>query len=503
MLTLATLLAFVLPAGRIGGVWGTGFSGCNSAMFANFARSYHRAPPAIGSYLPALWRAPGAPAAEKDLYASQFPYIYLACAAATAVAGTSEAALRLLAVAITLAGAFLVARLAGREDPWTGVAAAFLYLTAPVTLLYGDMAEIILPQGLCLALAVWAYGRRADGRMGTGRYVLACVPLALSSSFLFPFYAAGVFAVDLALHRSLRRTVPLLAAASLPWAGLLALHLGIVHHVYGDLDIFFGRAGERGLRPDRFWGDLGEVGRAWGERLGAPQLVLLLAGLVLAVRRGGAARATAAATGAIILFTTAGLMGWFVVHRYGMQLWIPLAAVLGGPVLAGLVRRAILRRAIVPAGDGGRGRWAVRAAAGILVLACVGLFAHRIRRHEGPNAYETALARLAALAGAHAPGDERPLLLVVRKNVMGARMSVLYYAHRPDYRILATELDRVVPTAHPAVLGLDVLETLPVLQGRYGIARDGVEVRLPVDADGDPLGTLYLWRNPAAGAHGD
>jgi hypothetical protein len=298
---------------------------------------------------------------------------------------------------------------------------------------------------------------------------------------------------------------------SLPWVVLLGLHLALVHAAFGDLSIFFGRAGERGLRLHRLGSDLAAVGTNWAERLGVPQLLLALGGAVLVWRRyrdDAAARRPASAEptepvpsapgdafrlwpayGLATVVTSAalmvGLLGWFAVHRYGLHLLLPSLALLGGGALVRLFR----------------GGTAARVAGIVLLLAGVALFGHRLRRHEPPSAYERDLAELAAAAGRHATGDpEAQLLMVVDKNVMGARMSVLYYSGLPDYRVLESELNWVEPARYAAILGTDVNDILPDLIARWDLAPAGLTVRNPVAPDGDPLGTLFLYLPPRGAA---
>ncbi|MFH0911805.1 MAG: hypothetical protein V1918_09920, partial [Planctomycetota bacterium] len=345
---------------------------------------------------------------------------------------------------------------------------------------------------------------------------LLCVPLALSSSFLFPFFAGAVFVAHMILKRSLEKAYRLSFLISLPWMLLLLLHLGLVYDALdGNLLAFFGRVEVRGLKLSQLNADISLLRKSWTEVLGIPLLFLTLVAAwhnVRARARDAAAFAQTVATAAVVLLSMTVLMEWFAVHKYGLQLYLPALAFLGAPPLVRFLRGGVSHApapgedfagpdaGIPRLGDRGLARkaWAMRTVGVLLVLGCLGLFAHRLRRWAGPNEYEKALARISAEAGAAANG-QGTILFLVDKCVMGAQMSLLYYSDMPDHRILPKELFTVRPREFPVFLGTNVNDRIPTICRWFGLQAEDFDTQEIVDEKGKKQGSFFLWIGDSAG----
>jgi 4-amino-4-deoxy-L-arabinose transferase-like glycosyltransferase len=437
---------------------------------------------------PAFHRDSKGEADRADLYFSKAPYISMGYALATGVVGLSETRIRALAIALTLIGGLLLYHLLRRNGgDRTALLGLLLYAACPMTLIYGDMGEHYLPMGVALLLAGVGVQAYLNERCGWLCLLLASVPLAFSATHLTPFFVMALFVVVWAVERSFRRAVAVALAASLPWCLTFGFHLYLVNEVWGDLTYISGRAGARGLATAFATREnpINEVFRNLTERIGYPILVLAAIALVQAWRRRGESReersrlALALIAAGTFIGITLQFFELVAVHRYAFHQFMPLFAFVAAPAFGRLWS--------------GEKRW-IRGCGCILVIACLAMGVHRARRFEPADEYEVALAALAREAGAK-NGPDAPLLLIVHKNLMGARMSVQYYSDMKFTRIQKDLLANVNPADYKAVIGTQCNEVIPTLIEEYGYRPEYFVLKAPRNRKGRTT-DLFLYLEP-------
>lgn len=476
---LAALLlgaALCLPPQRLAEPWGVGHVGGSNAVMTNWSRSYHLAPAAFSSLIPSYYRDARGDTRQVDLYTSQFPTVHLGYAAWTRLFGVSETSIRLAAAFCTLCVLLATVGMLWQKSPTAAAAAAFLFITSPLALKYGAMAETAIVWGAALALAVWGYGRFVGKTLAHCGFFLAALPLVVSGACLPPLFAAAVFFVHVALlRRGWRESVRLIGAVIVPWAALCALHVACVAAAYGDISCLFVRASARGLLAAFATIDnpLLNLSRHVFERLAAPLSLLTVLAAFAAWRHRRAdperfAMTTTAATTAALFLTA--LLQWAAAHGFSFQVFLPTVCLMGGPMLAELwqgLPEAGARR-------NGTRRWL----AAVIIAVCAGMFVHQYARKRGPSEYERDLARLSGEAGAAARGGK--VLFVSRKGLFGAQMSVQYYgdATLDCYRARLSEdanMDYSLAKKYAAILGSDCGQLEPGLRQAAGASE--AEVR--------------------------
>lgn len=481
-LALGLVAFFTLPQDRLTGVIDSGHRGANDGKTANICRSYHRAPFALSSYLPAFYRSKDGSASADSHYSSHFPYLYMLYAAVTRQTEASPPVVRAIAIAWTILALLTVYWILRSRDGTAALLAAVLFATSPLTLMYGDFGELYVAISLGILLAVDGYARFSSGESDWCRLTLRGLPLAFFSSVHSPFVAVVAAGHELLQKRGLRCAFRAGLCLAGPWLCLFAFHMLMVQQICGGLGGATSRAGARGFLAAfaAFDHPIGRVAEAFFERMGAPLMLLGAVAVVGAIRnRKDDARTAAMATttlgfGAFFIFA---FLELFAVHRYALQLFVPVAATLGGPVLAAWLRS--------------RTRW--RRALGILLLmACVGMAVHRLSRWDPPGKEQRMLARWATEAGAHAGQRRGTLLLLVRRHTMAAHMSAMYYCelHVTVHR-LDDDTESPLWNAHPAVLGINVEEFLPEIVREQGIAPRSVQIE-----HFQKRANLLFWLNP-------
>lgn len=463
------LAAILFPPSRLTSVLTTGEHGCNTAVFAGYCRSYHRAPLEWKSLLPVFHRAADGSIRPSDLYTSQLCWPYLLWAGITAIIGTSEEALRLLAASVTFLGALLLGRLMRDASPLAAFVTVFLYATSPLTLVYGTMMENTLLAGLGLALAAWGASRFLTGNLSQLRFFLLSLPLALTAIHLFAFFLISFFIVAWALSsfssllpatssshlpsppareekKGWREAVHLTLPLALVGIGLLSFHLMLVYAAAGSLQPFFFRASERSLwnALSEGWDPLLLLARHLFERLGAPLFLLATVAMIDATRQrrehpdrfvfawiGG---------GSCLLYVMI-LLQIVTHHRYMLQVCLPTASLLAGPIVETWWSSCRRRDRIV----------------GVLFLLTaliLGIHAHS--RWKAPRDFHRDLATFAQEAGEHA-GERGRVLLIARGELFGQLMVAQYYC-RATVDLVRMGRDPIEISGYAAILVLQARE---------------------------------------------
>lgn len=350
----------------------------------------------------------------------------------------------LLFLGLGMAATYLLGRELG--DATSGVAAAWIFGSAPFVLYSALRFQLDLPLAAMVALGLFALSR-TDGFTRTGASLVA--GLAFGAGLLvkppFAAYVLGPVLWVLARERSWRALgngalAALVAATlSLPWYGprIFGLPLQIANRSFKN-------AALEG-KPETFTSAALAFYPTWlAPQLGVLAVALLLAGLVVAaVRRRGLA---------LIAFLVPLALFMLVRNkdlRYSLPL-LPMAAVLAGMAVGELA-------AVVP-----RARMAALA-----VLAVVGA------------------AQLGSTAWGVPPIVALPLLDV--PSMLGSPPSQADWRHREILRAIVTDAGgrpatvSVVPNAR----------FFSVSNFRYYAVRDGLPLRFTRAWDRDPIGVHY------------
>ncbi|MHC4871598.1 MAG: ArnT family glycosyltransferase [Planctomycetota bacterium] len=481
LLAFIMLAGFCLPFKKLNDPWGTGHSGSNNAMTSNICRSYHRAPLEAASLIPAIYREEGRKAEHKDMYYSHYPWIYIGYAAVTKITGISEASIRLIAVSFSIIAIILLTGLLRKSSDWTAFAGVILFISSPLTLLYGGMAEHYIPIGICLLLAAWSYSEFINKKHKLYLFVLFSLPLAVSSPFMYVYFVIAVFISIIIIKKSLKKTIITCSILTLIWAAFFLLHLLIVKTAAGSIDPFFARGTARGILAafQTQKNPINDIIRSFTERLGIPLTILL----VFAVYTSFINRITDKGYYALVLTAVISSAGFIIsfmqlvaVHRYALQLFLPLFAFICAPALVRFLSAENNRIKII---------------FGILLLAtCAGMFAHRLKRWSYSDDYEVALSKTASEAG-KIPGNDK-IMMLVDKNVMGAWMSVQNYSGKSVVRRLTAELEIDNPNNYSAVIGTNVDNWIPILCEKYSLNIN--DFKIMKDNEGKPLG-VFVWVN--------
>ena len=351
----------------------------------------------------------------------------------------------LLFLGLGMAATYLLGRELGGST--AGVAAAWIFGSAPFVLYTALRFQLDLPLAAMVALGLWTLAR-TDGFTRTGASLLAGVAFAAGMLVKPPFaaYLLGPVVWLLARERSWTAVrnfglaVVVAAALGLPWYGprLLGLPLQIANRSVKNAAI-------EG-KPETFTASALAFYPTWlTPQLGLLAVALLLAGLAVAVvRRRGFA---------IVAFLVPFVLFTLVRNkdlRYTLPL-LPVAAVLGG-MAAGAA-----------AALGTRARMAVLA-----VLALVGAM------QLGATAWGTPPAfRL--------PGLDVPSLLVSTPTSENWRQREILRAITTDSGGRPATVS-VVPNHH----------FFSVSNFRYYALRDGLPLRFTRAWDGEPVGIEYV-----------
>jgi hypothetical protein len=160
------------------------------------------------------------------------------------------------------------------------------------------------------------------------------------------------------------------------------------------------------------------------------------------------------------------------IHRYALQLFVPSLALAASPAFRHLIQSRWKKHKIT---------------AGIIIALCFGMFMHRIMRFEGADQYEKTLARIGKEISSATPED-KPVLMIVKKNIMGEKHSIMYYTKRPVIRLLISEIDRAKEWDFSAVICCKVDDRINEISLHTGIKPEGF--KLFKNLEDKPLGIM-------------
>jgi dolichyl-phosphate-mannose-protein mannosyltransferase len=351
----------------------------------------------------------------------------------------------LLFLGLGMAATYLLGRELGGST--AGVAAAWIFGSAPFVLYTALRFQLDLPLAAMVALGLWTLAR-TDGFTRTGPSLLAGVVFAAGMLVKPPFAAYLLGPVVWLLARERRwtamrnfgLTVVVTAALSLPWYGprLFGLPLQIANRSIKN-------AAVEG-KPETFTASALAFYPTWlAPQLGLLAVALLLAGLAVAVvrRRGFAIVALLVP---FVLFT--------LVRNKDLRYTLPLL-----PVAAVLAGMAVGEAAAL----GARVRMAVLA-----VLALVGAMQLGATGWGMPPAFRL-------------PGLDVPSVLVSTPSVENWRQREILRAITTDSGGRPATVS-VVPNHH----------FFSVSNFRYYALRDGLPLRFTRAWDGEPVGIEYV-----------
>jgi hypothetical protein len=283
-----------------------------------------------------------------------------------------EICAKLLAFAMALAGAGLCASVADRLRPGSGLAAAFILLSTPLSAGYLGYEYLELPVLSYTLAAFLAIVRASEGPVWT---VLACGLSGLAVSTKPSAFATAVLvpaALGLMLTRAGRRKIAT-AAGSVALFALSAGFWSLWNYATAGMLIYrypamaVGGAEEATAPPASAWigvprqlGVLATLGVYWTDSAG-PLIVAGLVGFAVFLWRRESRLAILLCAGSVIgyLLVLAALLPAYLFTGFGARYLAPCVVGFGTPAAAqfvgwvrerpGLLRRAVLLALILPA----------------------------------------------------------------------------------------------------------------------------------------------------------